>query len=75
MNLPDAERVPAVVAIRRWGMHGLWMAIVLDGSTVVCRLFAFSAEAAFRRAETWAAPRAVRRADWVDVDRRPDDTA
>jgi len=67
MNSPNAEQVPATIAVKPWGLHGLWVALVMDGSTVVGRFLAFSEEAAFDRARASAAPRAVHRARWVEI--------
>lgn len=67
MNSSDAGPVPATIAVRTWGPHGLWVAIVMDGSTVVARFLGLSEDAAFDRARAWAAPRAVYRARWVDI--------
>lgn len=67
MPLHDAEQVPATVVVKPWGQHRLWQAIVMDGSTVVARLFGLSEQSALERAIHWVAPRATVRADWSAI--------
>lgn len=67
MVAEDAELIPATIVVRPWGRHGLWLAMVLDGSAVLARLVALSEDTAFKRACEWAAPRAVNRAHWIAI--------
>lgn len=75
MTQRDPDLMPATVAVRQWGKHGLWLAVVMDGSTVVARLLALSEDAAFEKASLWAAPRPSSRAHWsaIPEPREPDE--